>query len=106
METVFDLITVSRLPQQAAGSLSYFKVQFFEFWNKVGSQNPINTKDFITALSRAYLQQPVSCLEAAILDSSSPRQNVLHIDGCRAPDGNIPRRYAEAESLGACGMSG
>lgn len=47
----------------------------------------------------SYLQQPVSCLKAAILDGGSPRENVLDIDWRRAPNGNITRRYAEAKTF-------
>lgn len=68
---------------------------------------PVDTWNSLLSITRlSHLQQPVSCLEAAILDGSPPRQNVLHVDGCRAADWNIPRCDTEAEPLGTCGMKG
>lgn len=72
----------------------------------MSTSSPAHTNCSVTALLLSYLQQPVSCLQAAILDGSSPRQNVLHIDGCWAADGNVSRRYTEAESLRSCRMRG
>lgn len=56
-------------------------------------------------MSFSHLQQPVSSLQAAILDGGPPGKDVLHVDGRRTADGDISGRYAEAQPLGTCGTT-
>lgn len=40
------------------------------------------------------------------MDGGPPGEDVLHVDGSRASDGNVSGRDAEAQPLGTCGTSG